>query len=407
MTRLAVETIRRDFPMLVRTMNGKPLVYLDNAATTQKPNAVIERMNRFYREEYATINRGVYGLSQQATAACDTTRELCRRHLNATHKHEIIFTKGTTEGINLVAAGFGRKFFSAGGEIIVSTIEHHSNIVPWQRLCAERGLTLKVIPVNDRGELMLDEYEKLLSDRTRLVAVNHISNALGTINPIAEIIRRAHERDAVVLVDGAQAAAHLCIDVQALDCDFYCFSGHKLYGPTGIGVLYAQHKHLEAMDPYQGGGDMIEEVRFEKTTYAKPPARFEAGTPPIAEIIGLGAAIEYLHRLDVERIALWEEELLAYATEGLGTINGLTIIGQARQKAPIISFVMTDVHPHDIGTILDAEGIAIRAGHHCAQPTMRRFNVPATARASFACYNTREEVEMLIRGLNKVREVFP
>lgn len=398
--------LRRDFPMLATTMHGKPLVYLDNAATTQKPRVVIERMDLFYREEYATINRGVYGLSQRATQACDDVREKVRAFLNAGVASEIIFTKGTTEAINLVAASFGRKLFSTGQEIILSTIEHHSNIVPWQRLAEDKGLTLKIIPVNDRGELVLEEYENLLSDRTAIVAVGHISNALGTVNPIAEMIRLAHQKNIPVLIDGAQGAPHAIVDVRALDCDFYCFSGHKLYGPTGIGVLYAKQIHLERMDPYQSGGDMIEQVTFEKTTYAKSPAKFEAGTPPIAQIVGLGTAIDYIETLGRKRIAAAEQQLLTYATEALGSFPGIRLIGTAREKAAVISFVMEGVHPHDIGTILDEEGIAIRAGHHCAQPTMKRFGVAATVRASFAFYNIREEVDLLMKGLEKVRKVF-
>ncbi len=392
--------------MLKSRMNGHPLVYFDNAATTQKSRAVIERMSSFYKNEYATVRRGVYTFSQLSTRECELVRERCRKFLNAASASEIIFTKGTTEAVNLVAAGFGRKFLKPGDEVIISGMEHHSNLVPWQRLCEEKGLALRVIPVDDQGELDLEAFGKLLSARTYLVAVTHISNVLGTINPIREIIKMAHHAGAWVLVDGAQGAPHEKVDVQDLDCDFYCFSGHKIYGPTGIGVLYGKMKHLEAMDPYQFGGDMIETVTFEKTTYAKPPAKFEAGTPPIVETIGLGAALDYLEGIGYSEIHQHENELLQYATEKIKTIPGLRIIGTANQKASLISFVMQDIHPHDIGTVLDQLGIAVRAGHHCAQPLMRRFGVAATARASFAFYNTKEEIDQLVKGLHKVLEVF-
>ena len=366
---LDVKKIRRDFPMLAIRMNGHPLVYLDNAATTQKPAVVIDRMSAFL-------------------------------------KHEIIFVRGATEAINLVAASFGRKFLKKDDEIIISTIEHHSNIVPWQRLAEEKGLKLRVVPVNDRGELDMDEYRKLLNVRTYLVAIGHVSNALGTIHPIHEMIKLAHHAGAVVLIDGAQGAPHLPVDVQELDCDFYCFSGHKIYGPTGIGVLYGKKKHLEAMDPYQSGGDMIETVSFEKTTYAPLPAKFEAGTPAIAEIIGLGTAIDYLEGIGLENIRQYENELLKQATEKLQAIPGLRIIGTAAEKASLISFELENIHPHDVGTVLNEEGIAVRAGNHCAMPTMKRFGVPATTRASFAFYNTAEEIDILARGIRKVFEVF-
>lgn len=403
---MELQAIRKNFPMLASRMNGHTLVYLDNAATTQKPQAVIDRMKQFLSHEYATVRRGVYMFSQLSTNECDLVREKSRQFLNAKESSEIIFTRGATEAINLVATSFGRKFLKKGDEIIVSQIEHHSNIVPWQELCKEKGLALRVIPVNDRGELLLDEFQKLLNTRTYLVAVGHVSNALGTVNPIEEIVKMAHYAGAAVLVDGAQAVPHMKVDVQALDCDFYCFSGHKVYGPTGIGVLYGKMKHLEAMDPYQFGGDMIESVTFEKTTFAKPPAKFEAGTPAIAEIIGLGVAIDTVQQIGFGAIHLHEMELLNYATQKLSQIPGLKIIGQAAEKASVISFVMEGIHPHDIGTVLDQEGIAIRAGHHCAQPTMQRFGVPATARASFAFYNTQEEVDRLVKGLEKVRTVF-
>ncbi|MDP3919704.1 MAG: cysteine desulfurase [Candidatus Omnitrophota bacterium] len=401
-----VKQIRKDFPVLGRESNGHSLVYLDNAATTQKPIGVIETMASFYRERYATIHRGVYGLSQEATQACDDVRQKCRVFLNAKKSSEIIFVRGATEAINLVAAGFGRKFLKRGDEVVISEMEHHANIVPWQRVCAEREAKLRVLPMTDKGELRLDEYQKMLSARTKLVAITHVSNALGTINPIRDIIRLAHSAGAVVLVDGAQGAPHAKVDVQQLDCDFYCFSGHKIYGPTGIGVLYGKQKLLEEMDPYQSGGEMIRSVTFEETTYAEPPAKFEAGTPAIAEIIGLGPALDYLDKIGFDRIAAYERELLTEATEKLSGIDGLKIIGTAPEKAAVVSFVLDGIHPHDIGTIIDSEGIAIRTGHHCAQPVMKHFHLPATARASFAFYNTKEEIDRLVEGIRKVQEVF-
>ncbi len=401
-----VKQIRKDFPMLESVMNGRPLVYLDNAATTQKPSAVIDRMSRFLKHEYATIHRGIYTFSQESTRECDGVREKCREFLNAEKTSEIIFVRGATEAINLVAAGFGRKFLKPGDEILISEIEHHSNIVPWQQLALEKRLVLKVIPVNDDGELDLEAFEKSLSARTYLVAITHVSNALGTVNPVREIIKRAHYAGAYVLIDGAQGAPHLAVDVRDLDCDFYCFSGHKIYGPTGIGVLYGKQKHLEAMDPYQFGGDMIETVSFEKTTFAKPPAKFEAGTPAIAEIVGLGAALDYLKKIGFEEIRRAEQELLDIATKKLLAFPSLKIIGTARDKASLISFELEGIHPHDVGTVLNEEGIAVRAGHHCAQPTMRRFGVPATTRASFAFYNTKEEINALASGIQKVLEIF-
>lgn len=401
-----VQKIRKDFPVLAQKMNGKALVYLDNAATTQKPLQVINRMDAFMKNEYATIHRGVYMFSQMATEECEQTREKCRKFINSRKVSEIIFTSGTTESINLVAAGWGRKFLKAGDEIIVSQIEHHANIVPWQMLRDEKGIVLKVIPVNDRGELILEEYKKLLTSRTKLVSVGHVSNALGTIHPIEEIIKLAHQAGAKVLIDGAQAISHVKADVQALDCDFYAFSGHKMYGPTGIGVLYGKQEILEAMDPYQTGGDMIESVTFEKTTFAKPPHKFEAGTPAIIEMVGLGPAIDYLQNLGFDKIEAYENELLQEATKKLLEIEGLRIMGTAARKAAVISFVLGDIHPHDIGTILDQEGVAIRTGHHCSQTTMKRYNLPATARASFSFYNTREEIDVLVKALRKVKEVF-
>lgn len=404
--KLDIAQIRKDFPLLSHQMNGHPLVYLDNAATTQKPRVVIDRIHNFFMNEYATVHRGVYTLSQNSTWECDLVRDKVRKFINAKEVGEIIFTRGTTESINLVAAGYARKFLKSGDEIVISEMEHHANILPWQRVAEERDLKLRVIPVNDRGELIMDEYKKLLNARTRLVAVNHISNALGTINPIKEIIRLAHEAHAVVLIDGAQSAAHSKVDLQELDADFFCFSGHKTYGPTGIGVLYGKMEHLDAMDPYQSGGEMIELVTFEKSTYAKPPLKFEAGTPAIVEIVGLGPALDYLTNLGSEWIEAYEHELLVDATRKLSQIKGLRLIGTAEHKAAIVPFVLDGIHPHDIGTILDQEGIAIRTGHHCAQPIIRRFGVPATARASFSFYNTKEEVDKLVAGIEKVCEVF-
>jgi len=401
-----VGRVREDFPALRQHVNGKPLIYLDNAATTQKPRSVVEAIRRFYEQDCSNVHRGVHTLSQRATEAYERAREIVRRFLNARSEEEIIFVRGTTEAINLVAHSFGRWRVRAGDEILISAMEHHSNIVPWQILCEMMGARLRVAPITEDGELLVEDVERLLTERTRLVAMTHLSNALGTITPAREIIRLAHERGVPVLLDGAQAVAHLKVDVQELECDFYAFSGHKLYGPTGIGVLYGKAEWLDAMPPYQGGGDMISSVTFEKTTYNRLPYKFEAGTPHIAGAIGLGAAIEYVTTLGVEAIAAHERDLLTYATEAVSSIPGLRVIGTARQKASILSFTLDGVHPHDIGTILDHEGIAIRAGHHCAQPVMERFGVPATARVSFALYNTREEVDALVAALQKVREVF-
>lgn len=401
-----VTRIREDFPVLQKQVRGNPLVYLDNAATTQKPKAVIQRITDFYTHEYATVRRGVYSMSALATQDYDAVREKVARFLNAASPSEILFVSGTTEAINLVAAGYGRPMVQAGDEILISAIEHHSNIVPWQQVCLEKGATFKVIPVNDNGELILEDYEALLTERTRLVALTHVSNALGTINPIRQMIAMAHAKGIPVLIDGAQGAPHLGMDVQAYDCDFYAFSGHKIYGPTGIGVLYAKMQHLERMAPYQTGGDMIESVTFEKTTFAKPPHKFEAGTPPIAEVIGLGTALDYVQGIGLETIHAYEDELLAYATAQLLHVDGLRIIGTAAEKASVISFVFDDIHPHDVGTLLDTHGIAVRAGHHCAQPVMERFNVPATTRVSFSFYNTRDEIDRMIAGLHKVIQVF-
>ena len=401
-----VEEVRRDFPILGEKVRGKPLVYLDSAATTQKPRVVIERLDRYYRTENANIHRGIHFLSERATEAYEEARATVARFLGAADAREIVFVRGTTEAINLVAQSYGRKFIGEGDEIIVSAMEHHSNIVPWQILREQVGADLRVIPMNDHGELLVDEYERLFSDQTKLVAVTHVSNALGTINPVGEIIQIAHRRGVPVMVDGAQAVPHLRVDVREIDCDFYAFSGHKLYGPTGVGVLYGKASLLDAMPPYQGGGDMISSVTFEKTLYNVLPYKFEAGTPNIAGAIGLGAAIDYLSKVRLDLVAAHERELLAYATEAVSAIKGVRIIGTAREKAAVLSFVLDGVHAHDVGTILDQDGIAIRAGHHCAMPVMERFGVPATARASLALYNTREEVDALVGAIEEVKRMF-
>ena len=401
-----VEEVRRDFPILGEKVRGKPLVYLDSAATTQKPRVVIERLDRYYRTENANIHRGIHFLSERATEAYEEARATVARFLGAADAREIVFVRGTTEAINLVAQSYGRKFIGEGDEIIVSAMEHHSNIVPWQILREQVGADLRVIPMNNHGELLVDEYERLFSDQTKLVAVTHVSNALGTINPVGEIIQIAHRRGVPVMVDGAQAVPHLRVDVREIDCDFYAFSGHKLYGPTGVGVLYGKASLLDAMPPYQGGGDMISSVTFEKTLYNVLPYKFEAGTPNIAGAIGLGAAIDYLSKVRLDLVAAYERELLAYATEAVSAIKGVRIIGTAREKAAVLSFVLDGVHAHDVGTILDQDGIAIRAGHHCAMPVMERFGVPATARASLALYNQREEVDALVGAIEKVKRVF-
>ncbi|HZM85857.1 MAG TPA: cysteine desulfurase [Blastocatellia bacterium] len=400
------ETVRGDFPILKQTVYGKPLVYLDNAATSQKPQAVIDAMANYYSMDNSNIHRGVHLLSERATKAYEETREKVRRFINAAETKEIIFTRGTTEAINLVANSYGRANVKTGDEVLISAMEHHSNIVPWQILCDEKGARLRVAPINDDGELILEEFEKLVSEKTKLVSVVHVSNALGTINPIRAIVEIAHRHGARVLIDGAQAAPHVKLDVQELDCDFYAFSGHKVYGPTGIGVLYGKADLLDAMPPYQGGGDMIASVTFEKTTYNTLPYKFEAGTPNIAGTIGLGAAIDYVDQVGIERIARHEHELLEYGTQALSGIAGLRLIGTANDKAGVLSFVLDSVHPHDVGTILDREGIAIRTGHHCAMPLMARFGIPATARASLAFYNTRDEIDKLVEGIHKVKEVF-
>ncbi len=403
---LSVDEVRRDFPILQQQVHGRRLVYLDNAATSQKPRAVIDAISRYYERGNANIHRGVHFLSEHATSEHEAARRTVQRFLNAPDQHGIIFVRSATEGINLVAQTYGRTHVGAGDEVLITGLEHHSNIVPWQILCEEKNAHLRVLPINDRGELRIEELPNLLTPRTRLLALGHVSNALGTINPVKQIVEMAHRQNVPVLVDGAQAVPHLKVDVQDLDVDFYVFSGHKVYGPTGIGALYGKLELLEAMPPYQGGGDMIRSVTFEKTLYNDLPYKFEAGTPDIAGAIGLGAALEYLNHLGVENVAAHEHDRLAYATEALSSIEGLHIIGAARDKAAVLSFVLDGIHPHDIGTILDREGIAVRTGHHCAQPVMQRFGIPATARASFAVYNTREEVDALVAGIEKVKEVF-
>lgn len=404
--RLDIEAIRREFPILRQLVRGWPLAYLDNAATTQKPQAVIDRLTRYYVEENANVHRGVHWLSERATDAYEQARAAVQRFLNASRPGEIVFVRGTTEAINLVAASYGRTHVGSGDEVVISTMEHHSNIVPWQRLCEEKDATLRVIPMSDAGELDLDAYEKMLNGRTRIVSVVHVSNALGTINPVEEMIRLAHARGIPVLIDGAQAVAHMKVDVRALGCDFYALSGHKMFGPTGIGALYATASLLESMPPYQSGGDMIRSVSFEGTSYNTPPYKFEAGTPDIAGAIALGEAITYLAGVGFDRIAAHEHELLQYGTAALSQVPGVRLTGTAKERAGVISFVVDGVHAHDVGTILDSEGIAIRTGHHCCQPLMHRLGVPATARASMALYNTREEIDALVAALAKVREVF-
>lgn len=403
---LNVEELREQFPILGQKLYGKPLVYLDNAATAQKPRAVLDAMNRFYVTANSNIHRGVHWLSQEATQAYEAVRAKVQRFLNAAETREIIFVRGTTEAVNLVAQTYGRQKVQAGDEILISAMEHHSNIVPWQILCQQTGAVLRVIPMSRSGELIAEEFERLLTEKTRILALVHVSNALGTVNPIREMIGRAHARGVPVLIDGAQSVPHMPIDVRDLDCDFFAFSGHKLFGPTGVGVLYGKAELLEQMPPYQGGGDMIRSVTFEKTTYNDLPYKFEAGTPNIAGVIGLGAAVDFLVSVGMERIARYESELLAYATDVLAALEGVKLIGTARRRAGVVSFVFEGVHAHDVGTILDQEGIAVRTGHHCAQPVMDFFQIPATVRASLALYNTREEVDRLAQGLEKVAEVF-
>jgi cysteine desulfurase / selenocysteine lyase len=402
---LDIQKIRADFPILSQKVRGKQLVYLDNAATTQKPQVVIDAISKYYSEQNSNIHRGVHFLSQQATTAYEDARKNIQQFINAPKSEQIILTKGTTDGINLVAHSFGKAFVKQGDEIIISALEHHSNIVPWQMLCEDRGAKLKVIPINQKGELLLEEFKKLLSPKTKLVAVNHISNTLGTINPIEEIIALSHTVGAKVLIDGAQAVAHTKVDVQQLDCDFYVFSGHKLFGPTGIGVLYGKEELLNAMPPYQGGGDMIKTVTFEKTEYNDLPHKFEAGTPNIVGGIGLGAAIEYVNSIGLENIAQQENDLLHYATEQLKMIDGIRFIGEADKKTSVISFIVDGAHPFDVGTILDQLGIAVRTGHHCTQPLMDFYQIPGTVRASFSFYNTKEEVDTLVEGLKKAMQM--
>jgi len=398
--------VREDFPILSRRVYGKPLVYLDNAATTQKPRAVMDAVRSLYENSYANIHRGVHFLSVESSEAYEKARETMKDFLHAGDTREIVFVRGTTEGINLVAQTYGRANVRAGDEILISALEHHSNIVPWQILCEEKGAKLVVAPINERGEIRMDELERRLSGKTKIVAVSHVSNALGTVNPVKSIIALAHGRGVPVLVDGAQAAPRLSVDVRDLDCDFYTFSGHKMYGPTGVGILYGKAEHLEAMPPYQGGGDMISSVTFEKTTYNILPYKFEAGTPNIAGGIGLAAAADYMRSLGIENIEAHENDLLSYATGRLSAIPGLRVIGTAREKAAVLSFTLEGVHPHDVGTVLDREGVAVRTGHHCAQPVMDFFQVPATTRASFGLYNTREEVDVFFAGIQKVVEMF-
>jgi cysteine desulfurase/selenocysteine lyase len=405
-THLDVNKIREDFPILKQSVHGKPLIYLDNAATSQKPRTVIEATTRYYSSDNSNIHRGVHALSERATKEYEEARLKAQRFINAPHAHEIIFVRGTTEAINLVMSSYGRANVGEGDEVLITTMEHHSNIVPWQILCEEKRARLRVAPINDDGELIWDEFEKSLSEKTRIVAVAHVANSLGTINPVSKIVEAAHRRGIPVLIDGAQAAPHLRIDVQRLDCDFYTLSGHKLFGPTGIGVLYGKTALLDAMPPYEGGGDMIASVTFEKTTYNVLPHKFEAGTPNIAGTIAFGAAIDYVTEVGLDEIAGYEHDLLAYGTEALSRIPGLRLIGTAKEKASVLSFVIEGIHPHDIGTILDREGIAIRTGHHCAMPVMDRFGVPATSRASLAFYNTKEEIDALVAGIYKAKEVF-
>ncbi len=397
---------RENFPVLNQRVHGKPLVYLDNAATTQKPQAVLDAMNQFYQADNSNIHRGVHELSERSTRHYEEARVKVQQFINAGDWREIVFVRGVTEGINLVAYTYGRRNIEAGDEIVISAMEHHSNIVPWQILCEEKKAILRIAPINLRGELLLDEFESLLGPRTKLVSVVHVSNALGTINPVAEITRIAHRHGVPVFIDGAQAVAHMKVDVQKLDCDFYSLSGHKMFGPTGIGVLYGKATLLEKMPPYQGGGDMIRSVTFAKTTYNELPYKFEAGTPNIAGTIGLGAAIDYIDSIGIEHIRAYEHDLLAYGTEQLERIPGLRIIGTAREKASVLSFVLEGVHPHDVGTILDREGVAVRTGHHCAQPVLEWFGVPATTRASLAFYNTKQDIDALVAGIYKVKEIF-
>lgn len=397
--------IRSDFPLLQSSMNGQPLVFLDSAASSQKPQIVLDALEQYYTTQNANVHRGVYQLSQRATDAYEAGRRAVQRFINAEHEHEIILVRGTTEAINLVASSYGRKFLEEGDEILISAMEHHSNIVPWQMIAEQTGAQLKVIPVNDQGELMMEEFDRLLTEKTRIVAVVHVSNSLGTINPVEEIIDKAHALNVPVLVDGAQAIPHMKIDVQALDADFYVFSAHKLFGPTGIGILYGKEELLNAMPPYQGGGEMIDRVTFEKTTYNHLPHKFEAGTPDISGAVGLGAAIEYVEKIGHEAIAQYEQELLEYATEQLKAIEGIRIIGEAENKASVISFLLEGIHPYDVGTILDKLGIAVRTGHHCTQPLMDRYGIPGTIRASFSFYNNKEDIDQLVAGVKRAAKM--
>lgn len=398
-----VEAIRQDFPILHQKVNGYPLVYFDNAATSQKPTLVIDAISNYYKLYNSNIHRGLHYLSEKATEEYEGAREKCRAFINASSTNEVNFTKGTTEGINLVASSYGRKFLQPGDEVIISTMEHHSNIVPWQMICEERGAKLRVIPIDDAGNLLMDEYQKLLNERTKIVSVVYVSNALGTVNPVKDIITLAHEVGAVVMLDGAQAAPHMAVDVQALDCDFYACSSHKIFGPTGMGILYGKERLLEQMNPYQGGGEMIKDVTFAKTTYNELPYKFEAGTPDICGGIAMGVAIDYINSIGYDKIAQHEHDLLVYGTEVLSQIEGFKIIGQADVKASVISFLVDGIHPYDMGVLLDKQGIAIRTGHHCCQPLMDRFAIPGTCRASFAFYNTKEEIDKLVKGIEKVK----
>jgi len=404
--RLDIERLRADFPILKVKVNGKPLAYLDNAASSQMPQPVIDRWLRYQTTQHSNIHRAVHHLSEVATAEYEAARRKVQSFINAKEEREVVFTTGTTDAINLVAHGYGRKFIGAGDEIVLTTLEHHSNIVPWQMVAEEKGAKIRVVPINDRGELIVEEYLKLLGPRTKLVAVGHVSNALGTVNPVREMIEAAHAKGIPVLLDGAQAAPHIKLDVQALDCDFYAFSGHKMFGPTGIGILYGKAAWLEKMNPFKGGGDMILSVTFEKTTYNVPPGKFEAGTPPIAAAITLGAAVDYIQGIGIENIHARETDLLDYATDKVNRLPGVRIIGTAEKKAAVLSFVVDGVHPHDVGTLLNEDGVAVRTGHHCTQPVMARFGIPATSRASFAFYNTHDEVDALVDGIKRVQKVF-
>ena len=400
-----IEEIRSQFPILNQEINGKPLVYLDNGASSQKPTRVIESLKYYYENDHANVHRGVHTLSQRATDAFEAVRKQVQQLINAQHEHEIIYTRGTTEAINLVASSFGKVFIEEGDEVLISTMEHHSNIVPWQMMCEEWGAKLKVIPINDRGEIILDEFDLLLSSKTAMVAVNHVSNALGSINPVFEIISKAHKVGAAVLIDGAQSVPHMKVDVQNLDADFYCFSAHKMYGPTGIGILYGKERWLNDMPPYHGGGEMIDKVTFDETTYNSLPFKFEAGTPNIADTIALGEAINFMNEVGIENIGNWEKALVDYATEELLKIDGLRIVGTAETKASVISFLVGDIHPFDMGTILDQLGIAVRTGHHCTMPLMNWYGIQGTVRASFAVYNTKEEVDVLVEGVKRAAKM--